>query len=37
MHSLEFIQDLEKVTERRIALQKRGPREKIVTYVVHQS
>jgi hypothetical protein len=27
----EFIQDLEKVTQRRIALQKRGPREKFVT------
>lgn len=27
----EFIQDLEKATQRRIALQKRGPREKIVT------
>jgi hypothetical protein len=27
----EFIQDLEKVTQRRIALQKRGPREKLVT------
>ena len=27
----EFIQDLEKMTQRRIALQKRGPREKIVT------
>ena len=27
----EFIQDLEKVTQRRKALQKRGPREKIVT------
>jgi putative transposase len=27
----EFVQDLEKVTQRRIALQKRGPREKIVT------
>jgi putative transposase len=27
----EFIQDLEKMTQRRIALQKRGPREKIAT------
>jgi hypothetical protein len=27
----EFIQDLEKAAQRRIALQKRGPREKIVT------
>jgi putative transposase len=27
----DFIQDLEKVAHRRIALQKRGPREKIVT------
>ena len=27
----EFIQDLEKMTQHRIALQKRGPREKIVT------
>ena len=27
----EFIQDLDKMTQRRIALQKRGPREKIVT------
>ena len=27
----EFIQDLEKATQRRISLQRRGPREKIVT------
>jgi hypothetical protein len=27
----QFNQDLEKATQRRIALQKRGPREKIVT------
>ena len=27
----EFIQDLEKATQRQLALQKRGPREKIVT------
>jgi hypothetical protein len=27
----EFIQELKRVTQRRIALQKRGPREKIVT------
>ncbi len=27
----EFIQDLEKMRQRRLALQKRGPREKIVT------
>jgi putative transposase len=27
----EFVQDLEKATQRRLALQKRGPREKIVT------
>jgi hypothetical protein len=28
--SAEFVQDLEKATQRRLALQKRGPREKIV-------
>ncbi len=27
----EFVQDLEKATQRQLALQKRGPREKIVT------
>jgi putative transposase len=31
MGAQEFIHDLEKVTQRRIALQKRGPREKIIT------
>jgi putative transposase len=29
--SAEFVQDLEKATQRRLGLQKRGPREKIVT------
>jgi hypothetical protein len=29
--SAEFVQDLEKATQQRVALQKRGPRERIVT------
>jgi hypothetical protein len=31
MGPAEFIQDLEKALQRQLALQKRGPREKIVT------
>jgi hypothetical protein len=31
LRTAEFVQDLEKATQRQLALQKRGPREKIVT------